>query len=347
MAKNNPAVSIVIPLYNAEKYIGECLESILQQTFQDFEVIVVDDCSTDNSVAVVEKFLPHFNERLKIISTEKNSGGASVPRNVGVKVSCGKYLMFVDSDDVITKTALEELYTVAEKFNADVVHCEKYLQVKTEENLLGRNDYELTSPNVKNLVTEPTLISENIGERIFSLQQKQFLVSLWAKLIRRDFFLENNITLLNVLGEDMICTICLVCTAKRYLRVPNIVNIYREFEDSLSHRSKSLGEHLQIWTAALFSGISYLDKFLDNQDFFKQNINAKYVIFDTLFAEFVGNYLLKIYAKMPAPQFDELVRAEFEKVENKSAVMAFIFSKMNVLQLNLLKTAIDRHEIKY
>ena len=60
--KKIPAVSIVIPMYNTEKYIGECLDSILAQTFQDFEVIVVDDCSTDNSRAVVESYLPKFNE---------------------------------------------------------------------------------------------------------------------------------------------------------------------------------------------------------------------------------------------------------------------------------------------
>ena len=61
--KTIPAVSIIIPMYNTEKYIGECLDSILAQTFQDFEVIVVDDCSTDNSAAIVESYLPKFNAK--------------------------------------------------------------------------------------------------------------------------------------------------------------------------------------------------------------------------------------------------------------------------------------------
>ena len=61
--KTIPAVSIIIPMYNTEKYIGECLDSILAQTFQDFEVIIVDDCSTDNSVAIVESYLPKFNAK--------------------------------------------------------------------------------------------------------------------------------------------------------------------------------------------------------------------------------------------------------------------------------------------
>ena len=78
MNKNIPAVSIVIPMYNAEKYIGECLDSILAQTFQDFEVIVVDDCSTDKSCDVVESYLPKFNrggvEKLSLLHCSFNSG---------------------------------------------------------------------------------------------------------------------------------------------------------------------------------------------------------------------------------------------------------------------------------
>ena len=78
-----PAVSVIIPMYNAEKYIGECLESLLLQTFQDFEVIVVDDCSTDNSFSIVESYIPKFDGRLKLTKTEKNSGGGGyVPRNI-------------------------------------------------------------------------------------------------------------------------------------------------------------------------------------------------------------------------------------------------------------------------
>ena len=292
-----PAISIVIPLYNAEKFIGECLESVLQQTFQDFEVIVVDDCSTDNSVAVVEKFLPQFSGRLKNISTEKNSGNPATPQNIGIKNACGKYLFLLDNDDAITKTALAELYDVAEKFQADVVHCEKYFRVITNQNLLGRNDYELFSAQLKSFVTEPTLINDNIFERLIDLQQKKFIWNLWTKFIRRDFWLENNIKLLNVAGQDMICTICLVCAAKKYLRVPNVVNIYRLIDNSLSHKQEIYLHRFQKWTSALFNGISYLDKFLDKIDFFRQNPDAKYIAFDTLAAEFIGSYILDIYEK--------------------------------------------------
>ena len=79
-----PAVSIIVPMYNVEKYVGEFLESILAQTFQDFEVIVVDDCSTDNSRTVVESYVEKFGGRLKLETTLTNSGHGAFPRDKGV-----------------------------------------------------------------------------------------------------------------------------------------------------------------------------------------------------------------------------------------------------------------------
>lgn len=86
------AVSVIIPLYNAEKYVGECLDSLLEQTFQDFEVIVVDDCSTDNSAKIVESYAPKFNGRFMFTILEKNSGSGALPRNKGLLLSRGEYI---------------------------------------------------------------------------------------------------------------------------------------------------------------------------------------------------------------------------------------------------------------
>ena len=82
-------VSVILPVFNAEKFLGECLESILNQTLKDFEVIIVDDCSTDNSIVVAENFLERFGGRLKIISLPKNTGGGALPRNVGLDFARG------------------------------------------------------------------------------------------------------------------------------------------------------------------------------------------------------------------------------------------------------------------
>ena len=130
-------ISVIIPLYNAEEYLSECLDSILAQTFQDFEVIVVDDCSTDSSCEIVESYMPKFDGRLKLYHTPKNTGSGVIARNVGLSYASGEYVYNMDNDDVITKTALEEMHTLAKKYDADVVYCEKYyMSSGTGENFI-------------------------------------------------------------------------------------------------------------------------------------------------------------------------------------------------------------------
>ena len=94
--KNFPEISVIIPMYNSEKFIGECLDSVFAQTFQDFEIIVVDDCSTDKSCEIVENYVKNFGKKIKLIRRKKNSGSGGEPRNDGVKNSCGKYLFFLE-----------------------------------------------------------------------------------------------------------------------------------------------------------------------------------------------------------------------------------------------------------
>ena len=135
-----PAISVIIPMYNVEKYVGQCLESLLNQTFQDFEVIVVDDCSTDNSVKLVENMAAKFKGRLQLIKRTKNAGGAAIPRNTGLELSRGTYIYFLDSDDILLNNAFETMYNEAEKCNADVIHVEKFLLPQTNADDLLRKD---------------------------------------------------------------------------------------------------------------------------------------------------------------------------------------------------------------
>ena len=114
-----PKVSVVVPMYNAERFINFCVTSILQQTFENFEVILVDDCSTDKTLDIVKKF---DDARIKILRTKKNSGYPGAVRNVGLNAATGKYIFFMDHDDSILPNAFEVLVDVAEKNNADAVN---------------------------------------------------------------------------------------------------------------------------------------------------------------------------------------------------------------------------------
>ena len=278
-------------------------------------------------------------DKIKLLHTKKNSGAAGgTPRNVGTRISRGEYIFYLDSDDAIIPTALEELYTVAKKFDADIVHCEKYFQVATEENLLGRNDYQVTSYNVKKFVTEPTLLSENFADRVNALHNREFMWNVWTKLVRRDFIQENNILMADVaLGEDVIFTICVACSAKKYLRVPNCVTVYRLLENSTSHKKEDWKKTFHRWAEGFCLGFEYLDKFLSEFEFFQQNPNAKFVVFDVVANDFIQNYLLGMYLQVPADQFVDLIWTEFEKLANKKTVLAVLFNRMNVFNIHLLQ----------
>lgn len=114
------AISIVIPVYNVEKYLRECLGSILNQTFTDFEVICVNDGSTDSSLKILEEY-SQKDSRFKIINQENQGAGAA--RNNGLKYAQGEFVQFLDSDDYFEPTMLEEMYNKAREFDADLVVC--------------------------------------------------------------------------------------------------------------------------------------------------------------------------------------------------------------------------------
>lgn len=112
-------VSVIIPVYNAEKYIGRCLNSVLSQTLEEFEVIVVNDCTLDDSMNVVRRYTQN-DERIKIVEHDVNRG-SMMARRTGYMAAQGDFITFLDSDDTLPKGALEALYLAAIKENADIV----------------------------------------------------------------------------------------------------------------------------------------------------------------------------------------------------------------------------------
>ena len=332
-----PAITVIIPMYNAEKYIGECLDSILNQTFQDFEVIVIDDCSTDNSRAVVEDYAEKFGERLKLERTLKNSGSGAFPRNKGVKFSRGEYLLIVDNDDAITPTALEELYSVAKKFSADVVACEKYYGIPNEfcHDAEYRNRLKPFTYRRRKFVDTPTLLTDDLLERLNLCNQQYFLWNLWSKLIRRDLIFKNEFNFSDTIIDDMVFTICLLCTAERFLLVPNIVNYYRVREDSISNIKLPQEKSFRKYVKAFAAAFRYMNKFLNDRDAFRDNSYLKYLIFEILWSELIG-YILPMYNQNAAHLFDKILCEELSRGDNV-ALSAFTFNMSAFYRLQFAK----------
>ena len=118
-------ISIIVPVYNGEKYVRACLDSIINQTLEDIEIIVIDDKSVDNTRNILKEYENNYSEKIKIIEKEQNEGQGSA-RNIGIKLATGQFITFVDSDDTIQENMLEKMYEASKKNSSEVVICDYY-----------------------------------------------------------------------------------------------------------------------------------------------------------------------------------------------------------------------------
>ena len=117
-----PKVSIIVPIYNVEKYLEKCLESLVNQTLQEIQIILVNDGTKDNSGEIAKEYQQKYPK--KIIYLEKENGGLSDARNFGIPHATGEYIAFLDSDDYVELSIYEEMYQLAKKENSDMVECD-------------------------------------------------------------------------------------------------------------------------------------------------------------------------------------------------------------------------------
>ena len=173
-----PKISVIVPVYNVERYLRTCLDSILKQTLSDIEVICINDGSTDSSREILEEY-GKKDCRIKII--DKPNGGLSSARNAGLKHAKGEFISFIDSDDWIENTMLEKLYENAVRLNTDIVICGVHRYDETNKTLLDDDSYF----NLK-------FFDKNFDNRVFSYEDtKSFMMDVcvmaWNKLYRRSF----------------------------------------------------------------------------------------------------------------------------------------------------------------
>lgn len=134
-----PKVSIIVPFYNVEGYIEKCLETLVNQTLAEIEIILVNDGSKDRSIEIVKKFLKQYPE--KIIYLEKENGGLSDARNFGIKHAKGEYIAFLDSDDYVEKDMYQNMYELAKKEDSDMVECDFYWEYPNKRKIDTANQY--------------------------------------------------------------------------------------------------------------------------------------------------------------------------------------------------------------
>ena len=218
-------ISIIVPVYNVEKYLENCIESILNQTFKDFELILVDDGSTDNSGKICDIYKKK-DSRIKVI--HKNNGGLSSARNAGIDVAGGKYIGFVDSDDSIHPKMYETLYDLISKYNSDIAIC----NFKNIYNMLYK-EYEEIEMNgiieMSNIEAINNLYDSTIGLRL--------RVS-WNKLYNKYLFNDIRFELGRV-HEDEFIAHKILYKSNKVVYIDRELYYYLQREGSIMH-DKSL-----------------------------------------------------------------------------------------------------------
>ncbi|WP_020005335.1 glycosyltransferase family 2 protein [Brachyspira innocens] len=219
-------ISVIIPVYNVEKYIIRCLDSISNQTFSDIEIICIDDGSTDNSVHLIENYQKK-DDRIILIKNEINKG-ASYSRNIGIKKSSSEYITFVDSDDYVNNDYLECLYLPIYKNKYDIVFTSTFKNTTIDNDILIKYDRTFGEYNFNKQEYIDTI-------RRFSGSKFQSLCYSVCKLYNKNFLIKNNIYFSEKIffGEDLHFFIKTTTYNPTFYRNNNAIYYYRSREGQM------------------------------------------------------------------------------------------------------------------
>ena len=229
-------ISIIIPVYNVEQYLEDCLRSVLNQTFSNIEIICVEDCSTDSSRVVLDR-IKNKDARIQVIYNKMNYGLAKT-RNIGMKAANGKYIYFLDSDDMLEEFAFQKLYFYSEKYDLDILYFNTK-HILDSEKLKEFSKYR----------SEHCYYTENPmdGEKLFVefMRRRELEHSVCRQFYRRKFLEEGNIYFREgMLHEDTLFSIMAILKAKKTFCVPLQCHIYRRRENSITTSSDLLLKRL-------------------------------------------------------------------------------------------------------
>lgn len=223
-----PKVSVIVPIYNVENYLGKCIESIINQTLKDIEIILVNDGSTDNSGIIAEDYAK-LDKRIKVIHQE--NAGQGQARNMGISISNGEYIGFIDSDDWIDVNMYEYLYKSISRNNADIGVCSR--RGYNEDGSIGHT--KLVEDN------EIFYIDKNIGEYFVKHLFYPHTVSSCNKLYKSDLIKKNSIMFKSVdeVGsEDALFNYCTLLNTKKVVTVRTVFYNGLEREGSTTRKYK-------------------------------------------------------------------------------------------------------------
>ena len=265
-----PKISIIVPVYNVEKYLDQCLKSMVHQTFSDIEIIIVDDGSPDNSSAIYQKYAEE-DQRVQYI--KKENGGVSRARNTGLEKATGDYVLFIDSDDWMTEDACEILYSEAIRTDADFVIADTYMTFED-----GKTDYihvfkESYTTDDRTVIKEyqKTIIAYPYNPMPYGdrCMMPTGLGGPWNKLVKRKLIIDNHIQFdpyVNGMFDDCLYSLHVLEYASKITYIAKPVYYYRMVSTSLLHKYR---KNMLETNAHIFERIRDFIQLNGDADYFK------------------------------------------------------------------------------
>lgn len=210
-------ISIIVPVYNSEKYLRRCLDSLVNQTLKDIEIILVNDCSTDGSLNILNKYEIEYPNKITIVNLKENKGPGGA-RNAGIDLANGEYIGFVDSDDEVSCEMFEYLYKIAKRADYDMVDCKFF------------NEYLNTN----------ILSTDKNAAGILNLEKRRLIITnpgyVWSKIIRRSILKNNTIRFREkVAYEDLEFIPIVILFCKKICTTNKVLYNYKYNSESITN----------------------------------------------------------------------------------------------------------------
>ncbi len=268
----NELISIVVPVYNVEKYLNKCIESIINQSYSNLEIILVDDGSKDSSGIMCDSYILK-DKRIKVI--HKENGGLSDARNVGIDKAKGEYIVFIDSDDWIDEKMIEILYNIIKKNNSDISICDYFLAYN-EEIQTQKEDIEII--NLSNIEALKKIYDKDLGV---------CMIVAWNKLYKRNLFKDDIRYPYGKIHEDEFTTYKLLYKAEKISYTKQKMYYYRQRENSIT---SSFNKKRLDCLEAFDERVKYMKYIVKNESLYKKTLKEYYELIIVMYFKYEKFY---------------------------------------------------------